>query len=436
MQNVWFFLYNVIIVPILWVLFHVAALVNRKVRLGLEGRRMLFEELENQVKSLAGTHRLWFHSSSLGEFEQAKPIISSLRRRYPHVDIIVSFFSPSGYEHSRNYKLANVITYLPFDSLPNAHRFVDLVKPSAAIFVRYDVWPNHLWELRRRELPSFIANATMREKSSRRFPLLKSFHRHVYNSLNSIFAVSESDARRYRRFHLTRPRLEVIGDTRYDQVWMRSQEARVKHLIPESIVRGKKILVVGSSWEGDERILLPVFSRLLSEEPDLLLVIVPHEPNEENLEQIENELDRLCARGRELYIRFSDLNDYRSERVIIVDSVGILLSLYAYASVAYVGGGFLGKPGNGGVHNVLEPAVYGIPVLYGPNHENSQEAVALVRLGGGFVVMDEKDLHERLRLLFDNDTVRREAGKRSYDLVATNLGATERFISHLAPLLV
>ncbi len=214
---------------------------------------------------------------------------------------------------------------------------------------------------------------------------------------------------------------------------MRSQEARGRRLIPESIVRGKKILVVGSSWEGDERIILPVFSKMLAVEPDLLLVIVPHEPNEENLERIESELDRLCSKGHEMSIRFSGLNDYRSQRVIIVDSVGILLSLYAYATVAYVGGGFLGKPGNGGVHNVLEPAVYGVPVLYGPNHDNSQEAVALVQRGGGFVVTDEKELYRRLRIFFEDDIARCEAGKHSSDFVEQNTGATERVIKYLEP---
>jgi 3-deoxy-D-manno-octulosonic-acid transferase len=435
MKTFWFLFYNIIVVPVLWLGFHLAALVKRKVRRGLRGRKGLFDNLQEKVKSLSGSSRVWFHSSSLGEFEQAKPIIGALRRRFPDLNIIVSFFSPSGYEHSKNYRLANLITYLPFDSRWNARRFVELIKPTAAVFVRYDVWPNHLWELHRRGIPSFIANATMREKSSRRIAILKGFHRMMYDAIDSILAVSDADADGYRSLHLTHPRLEVIGDTRYDQVWMRSQEARGKHLIPESIVRGKKILVVGSSWDGDEHIILPVFSKMLSIEPELLLVIVPHEPNEETLERIENDLDRLCSKGRELSIRFSGLRDYRKERVIIVDSVGILLSLYAYASVAYVGGGFLGKPGNGGVHNVLEPAVYGIPVLYGPNHDNSQEAVALAHRGGAFVVADEQELYKRLRILLEDDAARSQAGKQSFDFVAENIGATERFINYLEPYL-
>ncbi|MEK6571289.1 MAG: glycosyltransferase N-terminal domain-containing protein, partial [Bacteroidota bacterium] len=231
MHSVWFLFYNIIAVPVLWILFHTAAVFNHKVRVGLRGRRRLFESLESQVGALTGSRRVWFHSSSLGEFEQAKPIISALRRRYPHVDIVVSFFSPSGYEHSRNYKLADIITYLPFDSFRNARRFVEIVKPSAAVFVRYDVWPNHLWALEHRGIPRFIANATMRERSSRRYPLLKSFHRHIYNSVDSILAVSDSDGWEYLRFHLSHPRVDVIGDTRYDQVWMRSQEARARHLL-------------------------------------------------------------------------------------------------------------------------------------------------------------------------------------------------------------
>jgi 3-deoxy-D-manno-octulosonic-acid transferase len=435
MNTFWFVFYNTLIVPGFWLAFHLAALVKRKVRVGLRGRNGLFDDLRQQVKSLTGDPRVWFHSSSLGEFEQAKPIIGALRRRFPGLNIIVSFFSPSGYEHSKNYRLANLITYLPFDSRRNARQFVELIKPTAAVFVRYDVWPNHLWELHRRRIPSFIANATMRENSSRRIAILKSFHRSMYNAIDSILAVSDTDANRYRSLHLTHPRVEVIGDTRYDQVWVRSQEARGKHLIPEAVVRGKKILVVGSSWEGDERIILPAFSKMFSVEPELLLVVVPHEPNEETLERIENQLDRLCPKGCELSIRFSGLSDYRNERVIIVDSVGILLSLYAYASVAYVGGGFLGKPGNGGVHNVLEPAVFGIPVLYGPNNDNSQEAVALAQRGGGFVVTDERELYKRLRILLGDNDARGRAGRQSFDFVAEHIGATERFINHIEPYL-
>jgi 3-deoxy-D-manno-octulosonic-acid transferase len=428
MERLWIIVYNLLAVPALWVMFHLAALFDPKVRRGIRGRRGLFDDLERQVSRLTNSRRLWFHSSSLGEFEQAKPIIHAIRRRFPHVDIVVSFFSPSGYEHSRSYKLANVITYLPFDSFWNARRFVDLVKPSAAIFVRYDVWPNHVWRLRRCGVPSLIANATMRAQTSRRLPVLRSFHRHMYNALDAILTVSQSDARGYERLGLTRPRLEVVGDTRYDQVWMRSQEARAKHLIPESIVRGKKILVVGSSWEGDERIILPAFVKVLADDPALLLVIVPHEPSEENLERIEGELDHLCPDGRAMYIRFSDLNEYQGERVIIVDSVGILVSLYSYALVAYVGGGFLA---NGGVHNVLEPAVFGIPVLYGPNHENSQESIELLKRGGGFIVKDKDDFCRSVQSFLNEESVRAEAGKRAYEFVYENTGATEHVIRHL-----
>ncbi len=434
MQRFWFLVYNLLIVPALWVLFHLVALFNPKVRLGIRERKGLFEKLEMEVEPLNGRHRLWFHASSLGEFESAKPLIAALRDCYSSLNIIVSFFSPSGYQHSKNYRLADIITYLPFDSRKNAQRFIDFVQPTAAIFVRYDVWPNYLWALRRRCIPSLIANATMRDRSSRRLPILQSFHRSMYNNLDAILAVSEADAQAYRRLHLTSPRLEVVGDTRYDQVWAKSQEVRSKRFIPKSILRGKKVLVVGSSWEGDERIILPAFSKMLSEHPNLLLIIVPHEPDEENLDRIENELDRFRANRRGLYIRFTDLNNYRSEHVIIVDSVGILLTLYSYATVAYVGGGFLGKPG-GGVHNVLEPAVYGIPVLYGPNHENSQEAVALCRLGGGFVVNDEDDLSTLLARFFRDEKARVEAGKRCREFVLKNTGATQRVIKYLEPYL-
>ncbi len=426
MQLFWYIIYNGIAIPAFWAVFHIGALVNQKIRRGIRGRVNLFDELERSVALLKRKKRIWFHSSSLGEFEQAKPIIAALRKKFAHLDIIVTFFSPSGYEHSKNYKLADLITYIPFDTAANAKRFLDLIRPDVAVLVRYDVWPNHVWELKSRSVPTFIANATLRKSSVRLWWPLNSFHRTVYQSLTSILTVSKEDAESFARFDLNGTDVRIVGETRYDQVWQRSEEARKKHLIPPSLIRRKSVFVVGSSWEEDEDVVLPAFRRLSRQQQGTLMILVPHEPTVETIERLEVQLAYHGLRT----IRFSDLNDFSNEHVIIVDSVGVLMALYQYADVAYVGGSF-----KQGVHNVLEPAVYGLPVIFGPEHENSREALELARREGGIVIHDQAECHKILHAMLTSPKLRAKAGSVSLGLVKENVGATKRFIEYLSPLL-
>ena len=423
---IWRLLYNTILVPLGWLGFQLLGLVNKKARIGIAGREDLFSRLEQEVSRLdRESKRIWFHSSSLGEFEQAKPIIAEIKRRYPSTHIIVSFFSPSGFEHSRSYNLASVISYLPFDSRANAERFVETVRPSAAIAVRYDVWPNHLWALQRRGVPTFIANATLRPNSLRDFPVIRQFHRAMYNALDHILTVSEDDKRMFESYRLAHPVIEVMGDTRYDQVWRRSAESKARHILPASILAGRRILILGSSWASDEDVVLPACYRLQPAHPELLVILVPHEPTLSNLEQIEHRIGTNMS-----VIRLSNLNEYRGEQVILVDSVGILMTLYRYAHVAFVGGSF-----GAGIHNVLEPAAYGLPVVMGPRHQNSQEAVRLLREGGAFTGYGTSDILAHLSRLFSNESERSAAGAIAINLVKKNVGATDRFLATMEDVL-
>jgi 3-deoxy-D-manno-octulosonic-acid transferase len=279
MLTLWIILYNIVVVPVLWMLFMIGGLLKQKYRVGIKGRLKLFNNLRMQLDKLPeGSNKIWFHASSLGEFEQAKAIIAELKKNHPEIKIIVSFFSPSGYEPSKKYKLADVITYIPFDSYRSANRFIKMIAPKAAVMIRYDLWPNHLWALKKQNVPVFIANATMRENTIRRFPVLKSFHSKLFNTVDYILKVSEKDLTTFNIFKLTSPKMGVMGDSRYDQVWQRSIDSKKKHLMPEKILSGKKIFIVGSSWEADEKVLFPVFFKLQQNEPDLLMILVPHEP--------------------------------------------------------------------------------------------------------------------------------------------------------------
>lgn len=419
----WKFFYNWFVVPSLFTLFHLGKFFNKKIRRGIEGRTDLFPRLQAAAEPLTGRNRIWFHASSLGEFEQAKPIIAEIKEQYPDTEIITTFFSPSGLDNSKNYKLASIISYIPFDTKKNADQFIAMVKPTAAIILRYDVWPNMIWSLSRHAVPTIIVNATMKTTSNRLIWGAKHFHQLLYNNFRYILTVSESDRKAFSLFGTTQPVIAAIGDTRFDQVKKRSDDAKVKHILNDAVTSGRKVFIVGQSWGEDEEVILPVLYKIQEQEPSLLTIIVPHEPTIKHLDELENALE-----GNVTSIRFSEMNNYQNEQVILIDSIGILVALYKYAQVAYVGGSF-----RQGIHNVLEPAVFGLPVIFGPRHTNSQEAVALMKRGGAFVAQDEKDLYRLLRTLLHDSARREQAGNISRSFVEENCGATGRFMEFIQP---
>ncbi|MBE0642927.1 MAG: 3-deoxy-D-manno-octulosonic acid transferase [Bacteroidetes bacterium] len=421
----WKFFYNVLVLPPLWLAFRVLWLFNRKVRRGLRGRHSSLQRLRVFIRNNPGRRRLWVHASSMGEFEQAKPIIEALRERDPELVIIASFFSPSGYENNLRYRAVDAVVYIPFDTRWRARRFLTLMQPTAAVFIRYDVWPNHIWTCERMGIPVMLANATLRENSGRLFPLIRRFHRHVFDSMDAILTVSESDAAVFRKLKLHRPLIEAVGDTRYDRVAGKAAHSRKRMLVPQQILEGRKVVVVGSSWPEDEEALLPALFALLAEDPGLLCVIVPHEPTIDHLEFLEYRLN-----GSVPSLRFSYLQSWNGERVLIVDSIGILLPLYAVASVAFVGGGFKSN-----VHNTLEPAAYGIPVLYGPKIGNSQEARELAEAGGGFIVRSREEIESTLRALLTDEILRVSTGTAAGRFVAERSGSTAHILTRLLPMI-
>lgn len=421
MTKIWFFIYNFVVLPLFYLLLMLLGLFNKKIKEGIRDRKKLFENL---IINLAGINRkkkmIWFHSSSMGEFEQAKPIIQEIRKR-KDVMIIVTFFSPSGYRNSLKYPHADIVSYIPFDTPNYAIRFLRLVKPTLAVFMRYDIWPNFVWRLSKLKIPTFIVDATMRDSSKRKLPGIKGFHKKMYSSITKILTVSENDLSSFKDFEINSDQLLAVGDTRFDRVYQKSIQAKERKLFKDNFFGEKKVFVMGSSWEADEDVVLPAFLKLMENDENVILIIVPHEPTVVHLEKIENELY-----GKAKSIRFSFLNNYADERIIIIDSIGILLTLYYYADAAYVGGSF-----KQGIHNVLEPAVYGIPVLFGPKIENSQEAKKLVELGGGKVIKNKKEAYRVLRTLFSSDEQRLKMGNISKEYVNSSIGATEKIIKEL-----
>ncbi len=421
------FIYNLIFIPISFILFHLLSLFNKKIKKGINGRKNLFKTLEQKTKEKFDPEKpvFWFHCASLGEFEQAKPIILKLKEKI-NPNIVVTFFSPSGFEPSKNYQFADVISYIPFDSFSNAKKFINLIKTreNYLFLMKYDFWLNHLYFARRNKFYLCLANAFINESKMSNF-FKRFFYKTIYELFDFIFLISDDDKNSLEKLNPTifkQAKVLITGDTRYDQVYLRSQDASKKATIPENVIISdgirKKIFVVGSSWEEDEKVIIPAIIKIQKYEPELLTILVPHEPTKENIEKIENELDNKLTS-----IRFSKIENYKGEKVIIVDGVGFLMSLYAYADVAYVGGSF-----KQGIHNVLEPAVYGIPVIYGPKIQNSPEAQKLVQIGGGIVIKNERQFYKTLRKILSDENLRKEIGQKSLKLVKANLGATDKII--------
>ncbi|MCX7798261.1 MAG: 3-deoxy-D-manno-octulosonic acid transferase [Melioribacter sp.] len=420
MSIFWYLIYNAIIFPIYYLIVLISPLLNEKIRSSIKDRKYLFENLKNDLVAIDKNKKtIWFHSSSMGEFEQAKPIIEKIRNERD-VNIIVTFFSPSGYRNSLKYPLADVISYIPFDLPRKVKKFLELINPSLAIFMRYDIWPNMIWQLSKNKIPFLIVDATMKSKNKRFLPLVKNFHKSIYSKAEKILAISEEDVKNFLKFNIDAKKVKAIGDTRFDRVFQKSQQAKEKKLFREGVFDNKKVLVLGSTWESDEEILFPAISKLLKYDKDIVTIIVPHEPTEIHLEKIENYFHKKFQT-----IRFSLMNNFKGERIIIVDSIGILLTIYSFADVAYVGGSFKQ------IHNVLEPAVYGIPVVYGPKHQNSQEAIKLKELNGGLVIYDKKSAYRIFRTLFLNDDKRKQIGKICENYVKANIGATEKITKEI-----
>ncbi len=418
----YFLVYNLIISPLLIVGSHLAALVHPKVRSGVLGRyrtlRWFYREMLPQFANHSGP-RVLIHCASMGEFEHIKPMIVSLKERQPNARIVVMFFSPSGYENVRQFPGVDAFLYAPFDWFPLVFRLFQRLRPALFIIAKHDVWPNQLWSAALLRVPIFLVNASLGKKSRRARRPFRWFHQTIYQYFTRILAISETDAANFR--HLAQPRkVVVVGDTKFDQVIWRSQESRKKTIIPPQIVSRRPVFVAGSTWPEDEAVLIPAIRALLEKVPDVLTILVPHEPTPAHLNELAQALGDLA------HCRLSSIQHYQEQPVIVVDSIGVLANLYSLAHVAFVGGSFKGS-----IHNVLEPAVYGIPVLFGPHYQNSHEAMQLHQLGSGIVVQNVAEMTRELLRLFTDSEYRQAKGQLARQFVEHHQGATQRVVEWL-----
>lgn len=424
MLQFWRALYSLLF-PLLRLGARLAALFSPKIKATLHGRARLFESIAQKLQHVPndGALRAWIHAASVGEFEQARPLIQKLREELG-ARVFVTFLSVSGYEARKNYAEADLVCYLPEDTEHNAARFLELIRPSLLLVMRYDFWFNHLFTAREHGVELVLANATLRRESAYLKPIAKSFYKQIFSLFDKIFAVTEADKKNFED-HFGLANVDVAGDTRYDQVLLRSaSSAKVAHLA--SRFSGRKVLVAGSVWENDLALLLPAFKRLRDALPSLSLILAPHEVGDAKIQGV---LAQIASVGLESE-RISSLSEHLSgEAVLVIDQIGYLAELYSLADVAYIGGGF-----GVNVHNVLEAAVYGVPLVYGGRIRKSREAQELSEAGGAKIVKNESELFSALYVFFSDKNAAQSAGDICRAHVAARLGATEKIFRYLLPL--
>lgn len=386
----------------------------RLMRLGQwKTNSILREKIDRNVKYI------WFHASSLGEFEQGRPMMEKIKATHPEYKILLTFFSPSGYEVRKNYKGADVICYLPFDTPYRVKKFLNLANPAIVVFIKYEFWGNYLTELKKRGVPVYIISAIFRPDQLF-FQWYGKLYRKMLYCFNHLFVQDERSEKLLREFGITN--VTVTGDTRFDRVLDVCDQARELPFI-EKFLRdksGKKsvVMVAGSSWPQDEAIFIPYFH----EHPEMKLIIAPHEIHREHLLSIQAMLKRPSVRLSEAHE-----DDLADKDCLIIDSFGLLSSIYRYGQIAYIGGGF-----GAGIHNTLEAAVYGVPVLFGPNYHKFKEAKDLIAVGGGFPVSDEKAFQAKMDELLTYPEALAVSGQASGDFVKKNTGATDKVLRQIS----
>lgn len=361
---------------------------------------------------------IWFHASSLGEFEQGRPLIEKIKAEHPEYKILLTFFSPSGYEVRKNYGGADVVCYLPFDTPYRVKKFLDLSKPVMAIFIKYEFWDNYLSELKRRNIPVYIVSAIFR-KEQLFFKWYGGMYRKVLSYFTHIFVQDDASRELLSKYGVTN--VSVFGDTRFDRVQdvykNTKQIPMVELFVNNNRSDNQLTMVAGSSWQQDEEVYLNYFN----EHPELKLIIAPHEIHKDHLMHIESMLKRPSIRLSE-----ATEKDIKGKSCLIVDSFGLLSSIYRYGDLAYIGGGF-----GAGIHNVLEAAVYGIPVIFGPKYQKFKEARDLLQVGGAFSITDEKTFESKMEELSTYRDLLEAAGAAAGDFVKSNIGATNRIIASI-----
>ena len=407
-----YFFYNIAVIIVSFIL-KIVAIFNKKIHLFVKGRKDVFKKLENcfDFEDMV----IWFHCASLGEFEQGRPIIENVKIQNPKSKILVTFFSPSGYEVKRDYVIADLVTYLPLDTKNNAKRFLKLVNPKIAIFVKYEFWPNLLRELKAREIKTILVSGIFRKEQS----FFKGYGNWMKKSLQTFehfFVQNQNSKELLKQNGFTNT--TVSGDTRFDRVNDITKQDNILKFV-EQFSDGNTTLVAGSTWPKCEDLLVDYINNKAN--PNQKFIIAPHIINAKNILKLKENISKET-------ILYSDISGKKlgSYQVLIIDTIGLLTKIYSYANIAYVGGGF-----GVGIHNILEPATFGVPIIIGPNYHKFNEAKELVNLEACMVVSNSSEFNKELSLLFSNSSGRKNKGIAASNYIKENVGATDIIINYL-----
>jgi 3-deoxy-D-manno-octulosonic-acid transferase len=410
-------IYTYIFLPFLFILAFVVSGFSKTIRKAFFERFKVIKKLKNYKASQTDSKNyILIHCASMGEFEHIKPLITQLSASKRNA-IIITFFSSSGYENVKNYEGVDLILYIPFDFPGQWKKFYNTLNPKFLVISKHDAWPNQIWIAEENNIPIFLVNASLHENSSRIKGLAKILYNEVYQAFNQIHAVSESNKKNFER-HFKNIHVDSLGDTKFDQVSLRKRQSINIKYIPDYWLKDELIILLGSVWPEDLSQLIEPVKNILLQNSNVKVIIAPHQPNEKHIDEIKN-----TFAGIEL-IYFSRTNFSDGSKILLIDTVGILADLYKYAHIAYVGGSF-----KQGIHNVMEPAIYGIPVIFGPTHSNSIEAEKLLKRGGGIQVNNKNDVQEVFNKLLNDTSFRRGTGEKALSYALENTGVSEQLIN-------
>jgi 3-deoxy-D-manno-octulosonic-acid transferase len=407
------FIYNLIIY-IVSALLKVVALFNKKIKLFVAGRKVSFQKLNTLHNTTDKV--IWIHCASLGEFEQGRPIIEKLKKNHPSKKIVLTFFSPSGYEIRKNYNLADVVCYLPLDTAYNAQKFLNIVQPQIAIFVKYEFWPNFLRALKKRNVTTLLVSGIFRENQSF-FRWYGGFMRKSLQTFSHFFVQDENSEALLKSIKFNN--ITVSGDTRFDRVFEITKQQNQLNFV-DQFKNNTHTVVAGSTWKDDENLLVEYINKSTSKKQKF--IIAPHNIHPQDIQQLKNSISKKTVLFSE-----KEHKNLAEFDVFIIDTIGILTKIYSYASVAYVGGGFT----KSGVHNVLEPATFGVPIIIGPNYHKFKEAIDLVNNNACFVVDNSQKLSVLLDEFLMPNGKKNEAGKIAQAYVINKTGATDKILNYL-----
>lgn len=408
-----FFLYNLLVSFALQLL-KIVALFNPKIKLFVAGRKTVFATLASKINPSDKT--IWFHAASLGEYEQGLPVIEKIKEKFPNHKIILTFFSPSGFEVRKNNTIADITIYLPLDTQSNAKKFMALAHPEMAFFIKYEYWPNYLNELRKGSIKTYLISGIFR-KNQLFFKWYGGFYRNALDTFDHFFVQNGQSKELLKQ--LGKSNVTVSGDTRFDRVAAILEKDNTLDFIAQ-FKNQTLTVVVGSSWSKDEHLLVDFIN---TTHHRVKFIIAPHNIKAEQIQQLKNSISKKAV----LYSEMKDKNLADFE-VFIIDTIGILTKIYSYADIAYVGGGF----GNPGVHNILEPATFGVPIVIGANYSHFAEATALVNMGGCLSISNQNELNETFENLFQNVDIRHEKGHICSTFVQMNKNATGTILKYIS----